>query len=517
MYRHLFCSKQVVFRRDLDDIAAVETALRDGTLNGTVHSAAVIDEMQTSGVFWSRYSEFIRKYVHTSSGTIEQKLREWHTKYADIVDPRTDRKLGMNGLREATQLQLDKAKHLVDLEDHNVELRPKPGSKHRLTRWRSSRGAKVEIYHGSSKYFANQGTNHETFQALQMDGTTRFNARRREEAKQQVGVDGDDSARAATSVPHFRPWVWRERNRLADQAGLPLPYPEVGTTRPTDNGERFFMEYAFEQAARRGVHGGTIDPAAIVAAGGCPCFECKEARRVSAGGCGGGASSSSAGGATSLAAPPPAEALIPAPTRIFGRGRQPGADAAPPPPPGAVAAEAPPTPAAAAAPDALAAAAPLVWQPQANPAAPGRGGRGPAEAPGRGPAAAAPGRGGRGGRGPAEAPGHGLLAPWPPLAPAVQPFFVGSQLAQLPPGFYLQAQQHHAQLYQQAAPRASKKSKRDPNCTCGALVRTQQQRAAQGSSGPGGFTAQHTAECAWKQHFSGSGGGGEAGAEGGTA
>ena len=118
MYRHLFCSKQVVFRRDLDDIAAVETALRDGTLNGTVHSAAVIDEMKTSGVFWSRYSEFIRKYVHTSSGTIEQKLREWHTKYADIVDPSTNRKLGMNGLRESTQLQLEQAKHLV--EDHNV-------------------------------------------------------------------------------------------------------------------------------------------------------------------------------------------------------------------------------------------------------------------------------------------------------------------------------------------------------------------------------------------------------------
>ena len=33
--------------------------------------------------------------------------------------------------------------------------------------------------------------------------------------------------------------------RLASQAGLPQPYPEVSTTRPTDNGERFFMEYAF--------------------------------------------------------------------------------------------------------------------------------------------------------------------------------------------------------------------------------------------------------------------------------
>jgi len=44
-----------------------------------------------------------------------------------------------------------------------VELRPELGSKPSLTRWRSSRDAKVEIYHGSSKYFVNQGTNHGTF------------------------------------------------------------------------------------------------------------------------------------------------------------------------------------------------------------------------------------------------------------------------------------------------------------------------------------------------------------------
>ena len=495
----MFCSKQVVFRLDLDDITDVEAALRDGTLNGTRHSDAAIAEMEKNGVFWSRYSEFIRKYVHKSSGTIEKNLREWVEKYADIVDPRNGRKLGMNGLREAVKLQLEKAKFLVDVEDHNVELRPKPGSKHSLTRWRSSRGAKVEIYHGSSKYFANQGTNHETFQALQMEGTTRYNARRREEAKQQVGAGGDDSARAATSVPHFRPWVWRERNRLASQAGLPQPYPKVGTTRPTDNGERFFMEYAFEQATRRRDHGGKIMPAAVLAAGGCPCFECKDARRVGAGGGGGGggggASSSSTGGATSL---------TPAPTRVFGRGRQPGAAAAAAAAPGAVAAEAPPTPAAAAPPHALAA---LVWQPQAHPAAPSRGSRGR----------------GRGGRGPAVAPGRGqeaapLLTPRLPLAPAAQSLFVGGGLLTQPlPALYYQAlMQHHVQLHQPAqapvAPRASKKSRREPDCTCGALVRTQQQRAAQGRSGPGGFTAQHTEECAWKQHFSGSGGGGEAGA-----
>ena len=53
-------------------------------------------------------------------------------------------------------MQLQRIPDLIDMADHNVELRPKPGSKHTLRRWRSTRGAKVEVIHGQSKRFANQ-------------------------------------------------------------------------------------------------------------------------------------------------------------------------------------------------------------------------------------------------------------------------------------------------------------------------------------------------------------------------
>ena len=72
-----------------------------------------------------------------------------------------------------------------------------------------------EIYHVSSKHHSNLGTNWRTFQAQQMEGLCRFNAERGEENRQSVGADGDDSTRVETRVPHYRPWLQRERNNLA--------------------------------------------------------------------------------------------------------------------------------------------------------------------------------------------------------------------------------------------------------------------------------------------------------------
>ena len=47
-----------------------------------------------------------------------------------------------------------------------------------------------------------------------------MNADRREDAKQHVGEDGDNSRRQETAVAHYRPWVLRERNQLCEEAGL---------------------------------------------------------------------------------------------------------------------------------------------------------------------------------------------------------------------------------------------------------------------------------------------------------
>ena len=119
-----------------------------------------------------------------------------------------------------------------------------------------------------------------------MEGYVRMNAERREEAKQLVGPDGDDSARAATRVPHFRPWLLQERNRLALAAGHPLPYPDECAHLPPDNGELFLMEYAYAQAARRTANGGAYTVNQIIAAGGCPCVECTAARGAPCSVCG---------------------------------------------------------------------------------------------------------------------------------------------------------------------------------------------------------------------------------------
>ena len=200
------------------------------------------------------------------------------------LDAKTQLPVKLPDFDDALALQLTRVPDIVDKVDHNYEIRPKPGSKHKLRRWRSSRGAKVEIYHGQSKHYGNLGTNWRTFQAQQMEGAARFNADRGEENKQSVGVDGDASTRAETRVPHYRPWLQRERNRLAVAAGFEPPYPEVPFERPADNGERFYVEYAFEQEERRkawaaGRLGEAVYSAAdIIAAGGCPCAKCKGAR-----------------------------------------------------------------------------------------------------------------------------------------------------------------------------------------------------------------------------------------------
>jgi hypothetical protein len=105
------------------------------------------------------------------------------------------------------------------------------------------------------------------FQALQM------NADRREEAKRLVGPDGDDCARAATAVAHYCPWVRRERNRLAQGSGFPLPYPGNGFELRSDSGESFYVEYAID--ACRAANGGLdVTPRQILEAGECPCQAC---------------------------------------------------------------------------------------------------------------------------------------------------------------------------------------------------------------------------------------------------
>jgi len=290
-YPALLALSQAVYDWNENDIADVTKALEKKQLNKKKYKDMKLEdiqkdikEMKTSGKFFRNYVVYIRK-VARKQNTVDLKMKEWRDTYAAKIDPKNGLPLAFPGFDAAFKRCLNQIEHLVDVEggvDHNFAERPKPGSEHTLTRWRSSRGAKVETIHLPSKHYANLGTRARATQVLQMEGVTRDNADSRERAKMFVGEDGDASARAETQVGHYRPWVRRERNVLASEAGQPLPYPEDGTERPPDNGERFYYEYHLQQEERDREHGGTQTSEEIIAAGGCTCKECTLIRAIDA-------------------------------------------------------------------------------------------------------------------------------------------------------------------------------------------------------------------------------------------
>ena len=288
-------------------MAEVDEALKDGSLNGKKHTQAEIGELKDSGLYYDRYAEYCRKSVR-GKAALEQRAAAWKRDHVDKVDEKTGFIMALKPFERTFKTQLNRIDDIIDVEEHAIQLRPKPGSKHNLKRWRSTRGAKVESFHNSSKHFANLGTKWKTFQALQLEGACRFNADRREDSKQIVG-DGDVSARAETRVAHYRPWLRRERNRLALAAGFDLPFPEDGLERPEDTGELFYMEYAFEQARRKANLGDKLTPDGIIEHGGCSCEKCSSKRGLSSSSSSssssGGDRSSGTGGGTASAIYPP--------------------------------------------------------------------------------------------------------------------------------------------------------------------------------------------------------------------
>ena len=148
---------RAVYEWNKEDIIAMEDALGDGTLDGTNkgkgHSPEEIKAMKDSGKFYRLYVVYIRKTVRPVS-VIRRKMTAWKVKYTDAVDPKIGLPLATPGFDDQLERCLGLVEHLVDVAgvDSNYPERPKPGSKHTLTRWRSSRGAKVETFHLASRH-----------------------------------------------------------------------------------------------------------------------------------------------------------------------------------------------------------------------------------------------------------------------------------------------------------------------------------------------------------------------------
>ena len=76
--------------------------------------------------------------------TIFRLVTSWALEYALRVDPSKGYILARDEFQAVLDHELKLVEFLVELQDHNIQVRPKPGSTHRLCTYRSSRGAKVE-------------------------------------------------------------------------------------------------------------------------------------------------------------------------------------------------------------------------------------------------------------------------------------------------------------------------------------------------------------------------------------
>ena len=85
---------------------------------------------------WSRYGKYIKKSVRRDPATIVRLATSWAPEYA--LRARDE-------FQSVLDHELKLVEFLVELQDHNIQVRTKPGSTHSLCTYRSSRGAKVEV------------------------------------------------------------------------------------------------------------------------------------------------------------------------------------------------------------------------------------------------------------------------------------------------------------------------------------------------------------------------------------
>jgi hypothetical protein len=136
----------------------------------------------------------------------------------------------------------------------------------------------VESLHSVEGDFANGNMKPLTAQMLVEEGIVRFTHRHDQRLKYQRGEITSD-------VPkHFRPWMRRHANMLAEYAGMEAPYPDEPILEP-DNGERQLYDYYLEQQERERLYtyseGMTHCPCESCSARrlDCPCDSCSTFRR----------------------------------------------------------------------------------------------------------------------------------------------------------------------------------------------------------------------------------------------
>jgi hypothetical protein len=236
-------------------------ALKNGTLNGKLHSEMDIEELQACKTFRQRYNKYLRKQIHETE-SIRTNLHQWHCKYkgkasegASPAEGKVDTRTGQTLFTEGTKDAVINCQHnsmflqdLLPTRDMYREIKPPPGAKHNLSEWMSQRAeSKLEKYHGNLANFGNSGMGRELCDILNLCGTARYNLaiRHRIALSETAGGVAERSVPVAwqTVVSNYNHTQLAHINKMAEEAGADdVPFKWVEPL-PEDNGERFFSEY----------------------------------------------------------------------------------------------------------------------------------------------------------------------------------------------------------------------------------------------------------------------------------
>ena len=107
-------------------------------MNGTKHTPDMIQDLWDTGVWMRRYRKWVGANTYKGKD-IQDGLEEWRDKWYHL-DDNIHGRLGGSSARQVFATNLPNAPYLVDVVDHNVKGRKRPGQKHDCDPVMSSRG-----------------------------------------------------------------------------------------------------------------------------------------------------------------------------------------------------------------------------------------------------------------------------------------------------------------------------------------------------------------------------------------
>jgi hypothetical protein len=252
-----------IYELNSEDEANVINALKDGSLNGKVHTDLDVMELRDSRKWLQRYGDKIRK-IMKGGEVVKLNLHRWWCRYkvnASPGEPPGEGRLHnglsvfMSEMKGAVENAYKTCMHIQDLlpDIMYTAISAAPGAVHGLTTWKGNRGeSSLESFHLMVAHFGNMGMRRTLADSLCLRGTARHNLKLLWKLTALDKREGQYGRLPA----HFRdtPLFYSHAdlaaiNKRAMYHGGKQRHSEVLDLEP-DNGERFFSQYLLEQRER---------------------------------------------------------------------------------------------------------------------------------------------------------------------------------------------------------------------------------------------------------------------------